>query len=140
MKKIKNLVCIILVLSCKQEKEKLPNINWITNKKIVIPNSVSGEMYNLGLCALEKDIYFNKNGKITKLGKSQGEGLLFFYRNPQKNELSLDDNELSFRIKVDIKRNLIIENQDTIRNFRIQKNKIITNKNKNGRIFIYSFI
>ncbi len=138
--KISKLFLFVIFLSCSKENHSLKGVSYITNKKIIL-SATSAEMYNFAdnSYALEKDIYFDKNGCIIKFGRSLGEGLLYFYKHPKESQLRLDNDKILFRIKIDRIRNIIIENKDTIKDFVIKENKIITPKDKNGRIFIYTF-
>lgn len=122
-------------------------ISLITNKKVIIHNKKVNAtelfLFNDYNYPLERDIDFNKNGKITKIGKSAAEGLVYYYRNPAKRQLNLNliEKYLSFEIKIDTINHLIIENRDTIKSFKVNRSKkiIYSENKKTNRMNIYSF-
>ncbi len=138
-------IYLILLLSCSEEKDTLEHLSLITNKKVILNdtkiNSASAYKFKGDFYPLEVDTYFDANGKIIKSGHSKGEGLLFYYRNPNKSQLKLNKEQLELTIRLDKVNNCIIENDDTIRNLTVDlKNRIAySENNKENRINIYRF-
>lgn len=137
---------IILLFSCEVDS-KLNKVSLITNKKVIMSvtsinyKTSSSFKFNWFNHPLERDIDFDANGKILRVGKSKAEGLLFSYKNPGKMQLGLSIEDLNYQLKIDTLNHFIIENEDTIRSFKVNHNKkIIYSENKRtGRISIYSF-
>lgn len=138
---------LIIFLSCDKENSKLNGVTFITNKKVIMDvksiNHTTSSSYRFKWFnhPLTRDIDFDNNGKILKIGKSKAEGLLFYYKNPVKKQLGLTEDDLNFQLKIDTINHLIIENNDTLKSFKVNLNKkIIYSENKKiGRINIYSF-
>ena len=137
---------ITIFLSC-EEDSNLNGISLITNKKVILDvksiNHTSSSSYRFKWFnhPLERDIDFDNNGKILRIGRSKAEGLLFSYKNPSEMQLDLSREDLNFQLKIDTINHLIIENKDTIRSFKVNHNKKIfySENKKTGRINIYSF-
>lgn len=138
----------VLFLNCNSNKSdiNLKGILHITNKKVLIGtpliNSSSRFKFKNNEYPLENDVYYNKEGKILKLGVSKAEGMLFYFKNPKKLQLPLEKRHLKSKITIDTINNWIIDNNDTIKNLKQDhKTKILFSKNiKTGRIIIYSYI
>ncbi len=139
------VLLLLLLASCtKKSGNSLKKLTRITNKKILInaPRTETSSKYKFQneFYPLEKDIYFDSEGNIIKYGVSKAEGMLYYYRNPAKNQLKLNDTHALFTLKLYKTNNLIIENRDTISRFEIDNTeKIIYYTDKNNRIHLYKF-
>ncbi len=106
-----------------ENSSKLNGVSSITNRKVIIysKDTETAESYPFESHEhpLERDIYFDQKGQNRKIGKSRGEGLLFYYRNPSKFQLRLSDEDLNFKLKIHSINHLIIENTDTIKSFEV---------------------
>jgi hypothetical protein len=105
--------------------------------------SINGTKYIIE----EKEIYDNKG--ILYLLTGGSEGFITHSRNNEKGTLPIDYQERYKGIKIDKNHNYIIDNQDTIRKFKIfiDDKIILTSEiedlynwaDKNNRVYIYKF-
>lgn len=139
------MFCLMLFYSCKNAKNDLNCVSFISNKKILLDKNINTASpkyrFKNNYYPIEKDTYFDVKGNIIKVGVSKGEGLLFYYRSPSRNQLGLNEGQQNFKIQINRVDNIIIENNDTIRSFEVNcDNKIIYYKNQRSkRTAIYSF-
>ena len=129
------LFFIIVFCSCSNNKNDLSKVFLITNKKVIIDiknvSSSSKYRFKNNYYPIERDVYFDINGNIEKIGVAKAEGLLFYYREPSSNQLGLNEYQQNFKIRIDRINNIIIENNDTISSFEVDyENKTIYNKNQ----------
>ena len=144
--KINRIFIIMIILSsCNRDKSTLSGVSSIKNKKIIIDdkniNTTSVYKFKNNDYPLERDLYFDNSGKITKVGESKGEGILYYYKNPSEIQLGLNKEYLNFKLKLDTVNHFIIENKDTIKSFNVNHiEKIIYFKHKKtNRTSIYNF-
>lgn len=139
------LFYIVLFYSCNNSKNNLNCVSFVINKKVLINKNINTAStkyrFENNYYSIEKDIYFDANGIITKVGVSKGEGLLFYYRDPSQKELSLNEDQKKIKVQINGIDNTIIDNNDTIRLFEVNcDRKTIYYKNqKLKRLIIYKF-
>lgn len=80
---------------------------------------------------------FDRNGDIQCKGQVSSLGMYYKYKFPKQRQLPLDSIELKYSLFLDKKHNWIIDNKDTIKDFKIdlEKKMIITKKNSSVIIF-----
>jgi len=140
------LVLIFLVTSCEKETANLNGIKSIITKRVLLDHkNAEGAFASLfefkGIVyPLETEIHFDYKGNVTKRGQSKGEGLLFYYKNPKAKQQPLTDYK-NYKIRLDTVRNLIIDNNDTIRGFNTNTKEryIYTSPDSNKRFYVYQF-
>ncbi|MGG6231132.1 hypothetical protein [Tenacibaculum sp. SDUM215027] len=67
--------------------------------------------------------------------------MYYKYKFPKEKQLPLEKDELKYSLSLDKKKNWIIDNNDTIKDFKIDLDKklIIMPKDENNRIVIFEF-
>jgi len=134
----------ILIVGC-TTKQDLKNVNKISEKLIVFEAKelihsenritlIDGER-----CVIEKKIIYDKDGKCIFFYRGGSEGLIQYSRNYIKGYLPFGEEQLNYKIKIDKKNNWILDNNDTIRTFKVLKDEIITNVDSNGRFRVYKY-
>ncbi|MCU7618754.1 hypothetical protein NZ698_16280 [Chryseobacterium sp. PBS4-4] len=126
--------------------QSLSNKNKIYEKSIVIKKDdieaseskveiISGTKY-----IIEEKATYDNTG-ILHLSTAGSEGFIAHSRNNEKGTLPIENPKQYNEIKIDRSHNYIIDNQDTIKRFKIlMKDKIIlTPENKNNRSYLYRF-
>jgi hypothetical protein len=140
------IFAIILTFSC-TSKHDLKNVTKIYEKLIVFKERGGGGYSegNITLidgerCVIEKKIIYDNEGKCLYLYTGSAEGLISHSRNYIKGYLPIEGEALNYTIKIDKKNNWILDNNDTIRVFKVLENEIITNTDKKtGRFCVYKY-
>ena len=121
----------ILILGC-TSKQDLKNVNKINEKLTVFEERVGfvHSENNITIidgdrCVIEEKIIYDKDGKCLFLYSGGSEGLIQHSRNYIKGFLPLGEEQLNYKIKIDTKNNWILDNNDTIRDFKVLKNEPI---------------
>lgn len=143
-----NLLILSLIffslLSC-SKKDNLKNVYRI-DKKVVTINNIGTSHPAIYILKDEEysvidEIEFDNLGKVSSVGHGFG---VIKYKKPKEKQLPFDEEDLvylNYKISLDKERNYIIDNGDTIKNFKkIEKDKILFYEDKkNERIHIYEY-
>ncbi|MBE0393655.1 hypothetical protein HNQ02_003716 [Flavobacterium sp. 7E] len=139
------IFAIILTLGC-TSKHDLKNVTKIYEKLIVFNGEGLVHSENKIIiidgkrCVIEKKIIYDHQGKCLFLYTGGSEGLISHSRNSSRGYLPIEGEALNYTIKIDKKNNWILDNNDTIRVFKVLGNEIITSTNeKRGRFFVYKY-
>lgn len=138
------LFTIILTLGC-TNRHDLKSVTKIHEKLIVFEEGGGAYSENKIVlidgerCVIEEKIIYDNQGKCLFLYTGGSEGLISHSRNYIRGYLPIEGEELNYTIKIDKKNNWILDNNDTIRVFKVLKNEIITDIDKNGRFCVYKY-
>lgn len=134
----------ILIVGC-ISKHDLKNVNKINEKltvfeaKGLIHSENKVTLRDGKRCVIEEKIIYDKDGKCSYVYTGGSEGLIQYSRNYIKGYLPFGEEQLNYKIKIDKKNNWILDNNDTIRDFKVLKDEIITKIDSDGRFRVYKY-
>ncbi|PAM94571.1 hypothetical protein B4N84_11360 [Flavobacterium sp. IR1] len=138
------LFLLVLTFSC-TSRHDLKNVNSIFEKLTVFPEDNGSYSENKIIVidnenfVIEEKIIYDSEGKCSYLYAGSAEGLIPHSRDNEKGFLPLEKEQLDYNIKIDKKNNWILDNNDTIRVFKVLKNEIVVNIDSTNRVLVYKY-
>jgi hypothetical protein len=133
-----------LTLGC-TNKHDLKNVTKIDEKLTVFKEDGGSYSENKIIlidskrCVIEEKVIYDNDGKCLYLYTGGSEGLIPYSRNHIKGFLPLEEEQLNYNIKIDKKNNWILDNNDTIRNFKVLKDVILVDIDSTDRFRVYKY-
>lgn len=142
MKYIIISLLIILTQSC-SKKYDLKDATRIYEKLIVFEaKGISAEntiVINGKEYVIEEKVCYNNEGNCSFFYRGGSEGFIQYSRKSLTGFLPLEKEQLNYKIKIDKKDNLILDNDDTISAFKVLKEEIMVDFDSTNRLYIYKY-